>query len=91
MMSAGCQRVRPTCRSDVRVVASGDDAGVLEPLPILPWLASVAAHEDALEETAVGRGVLDRHQRGVARRDAAPVMDGLGVTGTPAQTAGTLI
>ena len=70
MTSAGCQRVRPTSRScaNVRVVARDDDAGGLELLPSLPWPASVAAHKDALEETAVARAVLDGHQRGVARR-----------------------
>ena len=64
-MSAGCQAVRPTSRSCL--------------LPSLPWLASVAAHRDAFEETAVARGV--------ARRDAAPVIEGLGAAERPAQTA----
>ena len=76
-MRAGCQGVRPTSRSFL--------------LPNLPWPASDAAHRDAFEETAVAPGVLDGHQRGVARRDAAPVIEGLGAAESPAQTARTLI
>ena len=84
-MSAGCQRVRPTSRScaNVHVVARDDDAGGLELLPSLPWLASDAAHRHTFEETAVARGVV--------RRDAAPVIEGLGAAESPAQTARTLI
>ena len=93
VMSAGCQRVRPTSRSsaDVRVVSCGDNARVLEPLPRLPWLTPVATHGETREESAVGRGVLNRHQRRVARGDAPPVIESLGAAECPARTAEALV
>ena len=43
-----------------------------------PGCPPVSAHEETREESAVGRGVLNQHQRGVARGDAASVNESLG-------------
>ena len=40
-------------------VSSTDDASILEPLPSLPWLTTVAAHGKTLKESVIGCGVLD--------------------------------
>ena len=66
---------------------SADDASVLEPLSRLPRLFPVATHGKTQEESAVVRSVLNRHQRGVVRGDAASVTDSLGAAERPARTA----
>ena len=68
-------------------VYSADDASVLESLSRLPWLFPVAAHGETQEESAVVRSVLNRHQRGVVRCDAASVIESLGAAERPARTA----
>ena len=92
-MNARGQRVQSTGRSiaDVRVVSSSVNAGIFEPLPCLPWLTTVAAHRKALKESAICYGVLDRNHIGVARGDAALVIEGFRAAEGPAQTTRALI
>ena len=70
---------------------SANDASVLEPLARLLWLFPVTAHGETQEESAVVRGFLNRHQRGVVRGDATSVIESLGACRTPITNRNTLI
>jgi len=75
----------------VPVVASSDDARMLEPGPGGADLASVAAHGEAAQEAAAAGGVCGREQGGGASLDAEPVVEGFGGAVSPAGPAVTLV
>mmetsp|Transcript_24163 Transcript_24163/g.55058 ORF Transcript_24163/g.55058 Transcript_24163/m.55058 type:complete len:207 (+) Transcript_24163:560-1180(+) len=72
-------------------VASGHHPSLREPRPRGAGLTAIAAHGEALHKAAVRHGVLRRHESGVTRSDAPPIVEGLRGTESPAAPARRLV